>query len=236
MRKQFLLIAVLAITFVQAFSQPIQPASMSNMAYRPPLTIFGPHTNDVAFVGTADIQDQFTSRTWTAGKVKFKNGQQWDNVLLLFDVHSNKLYYLSENTPMEFTFPIDEFVIGLIVSKDTLGLLYRASYPAVNTNNNETFYQVLADGKLQLLKCRAKNVGMYKNTEQPEQKRFTEKEQWYVYADGEMVKIKKDKEDIIKSLPKYAKQIETILDDQKIKLKNEDGLRKLIYELNKLIP
>jgi hypothetical protein len=232
MRKQALLIAILVITFIQGYSQV--PASMPANAYRPPITIFGPNNPDMAFVGTADLQDQFVSRTWTAGKVKFKNGQQWENVLLLFDVHSNKLYYLHENTPMEFTFPVDEFLIGLIVAKDTLGMVFRSSYPSINNHTSETFYEVLVDGKIQLLKCRAKNVGLYKDTDQPEQKRFTEKEQLYVYVDGEMVKIRKDKEDILKALPKYAKKIEAIQDDLRLKLKNEEGLMKLFFELNKI--
>ena len=232
MRKQVLLIAILVFAIAQAHAQSVQPPTMAN--YRPPITIFGPNNPDMTFIGTADIQDQFTSRTWTAGTVKFKNGVKWENILLLFDVHSNKLYYMQDNVPMEFTFPIDEFVIGLIIAKDTMGLVYRSAYPAVNTNNTETFYQVLVDGKIQLLKCRAKNVGMYKDADQPEQKRFTEKEQLYVFADGDMVKIKKDREEVTKALPKYARKIDQIIDDLRLKLKNEEGLRKLFAELNKM--
>lgn len=234
MRKHFLIIAILAIAFTQSYAQGIQPASMSANAYRPPVTIFGPHNPDMTFVGTADLQDQFLARTWTAGTVKFKNGQVWKNMLLLFDVHGNKLYFMQDNVPMEFTFPIDEFVIGLIVAKDTLGMVFRSSYPAVNTNTTETFYEVLVDGKIQLLKCRAKNINMYKDNEQPEQRRFTEKEQLYVYSEGEMVKIKKDREDLRKALPKYSRKIDEIADELRLKLKNQEGVMKLITELNRI--
>lgn len=236
MRKQLLFIAIAALAFTQGFSQSVQPATISSSAYRPPVTIFGPNNPDMSFRGTADIQDQFLSRTWTEGHVKFKNGQWANSLLLLFDVHNNKLYFMDEkdHVPMEFVYPIEEFVIGLIVGKDTTNLFYRSSYPAVNANTTETFYEVLVDGKIQLLRCRAKNVGMYKDSEQPEQKRFTEKEQLYIFADGKMTKIKKDKDEVLNALPEYAKKIEQILDEEKLKLKHEEGLRKLVVALNKL--
>ena len=110
----------------------------------------------------------------------------------------------------------------------------RSSDPARNTNTSETFYQVRVDGKIQLLKCRAKNVGLYKDADQPEQKRFTEKEQLYVFADGNMVKIKKDRDEVVKALPKYAKKIDQVVDDLRLKLKHEEGLIKLFAELNKM--
>jgi len=211
----------------------MQNASIPKSAYQHPLTIFGPNNPDMSFVGTADIQDQFLSRTWTPGNVKFKNGQQANGLLLLFDVHGNKLYFMQEDQAMEFIHPIEEFVIGLIIRKDTLGMLYRSSYPAVNMNTTETFYEVLVDGNIQLLRCRAKNVGMYKDETQPEQKRFTEKEQLYIYTDGKMVKIKKDKDDILAALPHLAKKIDRIVDEERLKLKHEEGIRKLVAALNR---
>ena len=232
MRKQIILTVFIGIACAQAYAQ-IAPATMSANAYRPPVTIFGPNSPHMRFIEKADIQQQFMRRDWTPGNVLFRNGMSANNVLLLFDVHSNKLYFRQGDQAMEFLNPVQEFLIGLIVEKDTAGVVYRVLYPAVNTNTDETFYEVLVDGKVQLLRCRAKNVNLYKDQSQPEPKRHTEKEQLYVYVDGKMIKIKKDKDDILEALPKLADRINKITSEQRLKLKTDEGLLRLFRELNR---
>src|SRR5688572_26299217 len=109
MRKHLVVFAMLALAGIQCLAQSAINNMSGPMAYSPPLTIFGPNKPDMTFIGNADIQDQFLSRTWTPGRVKFKNGQMASGLSLLFDVHNNKLYFLQENVPMEFINPIEEF-------------------------------------------------------------------------------------------------------------------------------
>jgi hypothetical protein len=232
MRKHFIA-AVCCTLVVAGLRAQVAPATMSANAYRPPVTIFGPHAPDGKFLEKADIQEQFLRREWTRGNVKFRNGQEANNILMLFDVHSNKLYFMQGDVAMEFLHPIQEFLIGLIVGKDTAGTIFRSDYPTVDTHTGETFYEVIVDGDIQLLRCRAKSVGLYRDNDVPEQKRTTEKEQYYVYHEGQMVKIKKDKDDIVKALPKLADKINAIIEKERLKFKNEDSMRKLFTALNR---
>lgn len=187
-------------------------------------------------VNEVDIQQQFNRGAWTRGNVKFRNGQEARNILLVFDVYSNKLYFLEGKTTMEFMYPVYEFEIGLLVGQDTAMVRYRSAYPAVNSNTDETFYEIVVDGsKMQLLWCRAKSVKMYRDESAPEERRSTEKDQWYVYLpEGKMIKIKKDKNDIKKALPDHAEHIETIVRGKNLRLREPDDFITLFATLNGL--
>lgn len=228
-----MLVMLSALAYAEASSQrmsipTIRRGSMPTNMYAP---------NQVGnTVNAVDIQGQYTRGEWTRGNVKFRNGQEAKNMMLTFDVHSNKLYYLEGKTTMEFVYPVYEFEIGLLIDQDTTMVRYRSSYPAVNNNTDETFYEIVVDGsKMQLLWCRAKNIKMYKDESVPEQRRNTEKEQWYVYLpEGKMVKIKKEKADIMRALPEHAALIETIVKGKDLRLKEADDLITLFATLNGL--
>ncbi len=233
MRKQLLLVLVSALAYAPIFSQRITlPRFQGGNGYRMPTNLYAPNSVGNTF-NEADIQAQFNRGAWTRGNVKFKNGQEAKNMLLLFDVYSNKLYFLQDKMTMEFLNPVYEFEIGLLLGDDTANVTYRSSYPTIHYNTPETFYEIVVNGGIQLLWCRAKNVNLYKDESQPEQRRNTEKEQWYVYLpEGKMVKIKKDRNEILKALPEYADRINAIVKNKGLRLKDSEDLIALFAGLN----
>jgi hypothetical protein len=235
MRKLLLLLLIPALACTQAYSQRItMPVIKTGGGAREPANFYSPNAVGNTMYD-ADIQGQFARGEWTSGNVKFRNGQEGKGMLLLFDVHNNKLYFKQDKMTMEFLNPVYEFEIGLVVGLDTAKVLYRSSYPAVNYNTNETFYEVVVDANIQLLWCRAKNVNMYKDASQPEGRRNTEKEQWYVHLpEGKMVKIKKDRNDIIKALPEYADRINQIIKEKGLRVKDSEDFVQLFAHLNGL--
>lgn len=181
------------------------------------------------------VQTRFINQEWTAGTVSFKNLSEKISVPLLFDVFSNKLYFNQDNTFMEFTNPVLEFTLILKTKEETNNITFRNSYPAVDKNNDETFYEVMAEGKFQLLKCKAKSIYLIKEQNLPEEQRSYHREVYYAYTPaGKMVNIKKNKEDILKQLPEYANNIQTVLDSKKIKIKNDQSLKQLFQYLNEM--
>jgi len=236
MRKLLLLVTLSALSLAHTYSQRITlPQVKEGSGARLPANFYAP--NGVGSnMNPIDIQGQFERGEWTRGNVKFRNGQEVKDVMLLFDVHNNKLYFKDGSTTMEFVNPVYEFEIGLLMGEDTAKVLYRSSYPAVNFNTTETFYEIVVDGNtMQLLWCRSKAVNLYKDKNQPEQRRNTEKEQWYVHLpEGKMVKIKKDKQDILNALPQYADRISLIIKEKGLKMKDPDDFIQLFASLNGL--
>ena len=180
-----------------------------------------------------NVQKNFINQTWRKGKVVFRNATNPVEVPLIFDVYSNRLYYHNNGSIMEFNQPIKEFTIPIFVKADTLQLLYRSTYPAIHKNTEETFYEVLVDGTFQLLRCKAKTIALYKDQDLPEEERNYSKELLYAWLpDGTMVQVKKDKEYLLKEMPKYANAIQRICAERKLKLKNETQLIQLFSALN----
>ncbi len=181
-----------------------------------------------------DVQKNFITQTWRKGTVYFRNTSDKLEVPLIFDLYSNKLYFLKDGVIMEFTEPIKQFTISL-GKEESVSILYRSFYPAIHKNTDETFYEVLVDGNFQLLKCKAKTIGLYKDLNLPEEERTYTKELHYAFLpDGNMVLVKKDKDFLLKEMAAYAAAIQKICSDEKLKLKNEAQLKELFAALNQL--
>ncbi|HEU0109280.1 MAG TPA: hypothetical protein VFQ73_00330, partial [Flavisolibacter sp.] len=178
------------------------------------------------------VQSLFIEQVWSPGQVKFKTNTVL-SLPLIFDVYSNKLYFLQHNQIMEFAEPVTEFSMKLLKKSDTVTVAYRNNYPAVDKNTQETFYEILVDGDYQLLRCKAKTIHLYKDEEVPEEKRDYSKELFYALLPGnKMVQLKKDKEFVLKQMPGQAETIKTLAAEHKLKLKNEAQLVELFQLLN----
>ncbi len=192
----------------------------------------------VAMTRLPDIPDdetiriKFLNQEWTPGIVTFKNGAPPMKVPLLFDEFGEKLYYLQGGTTMEFNNPIASFKVMLVIKGDSTYVTFRNGFPPIHKNTGETFYQLVVDGKFQLLRCKAKTIGLYKEEIPEEQRKEAIKELIYaVFPDGQIVIIKKDK-DYLYTLPKYGDTIRQIAEAKKLKLKHEKDLVELFEHLN----
>lgn len=179
-----------------------------------------------------DVQTRFINQQWSDADIAFKTPIQTVNLPLIFDEYNNTPYFLRNGQIMEFSAPVREFTMQVPSKKGNSPVTFRSTYPAIGKNSEETFYQVLSDGNFQLLKCRAKTNGLYKETDTVEEKNFM-KEVLYAYLPNKkMVIVKKDKDQIISQMPEYASAIRKIIDSEKLKLKNESALIKLFSLLN----
>jgi hypothetical protein len=179
------------------------------------------------------VQSNFLSQTWRPGTVYFKNSANKMDVPLMFDVYNNQLYFLKDSMVMEFIQPVREFFIAVVEKTDTVDVHFRNGYPPIHRNTDDTFYEVLVDGKFQLLKCKAKTIALYKDKDVPEEDRDYAKQLLYaVGPDSKIVLVKADKDYMLKTLPDYAGAIQKICSDQKLKLKNESQLHDLFLALN----
>jgi len=106
---------------------------------------------------------------------------------------------------------------------------FKCQLPAIQTNNSETFYEVLVDGDIKLLKCRAKSILLFKDKNLPEEI----KQLYFAELPGnKLVMIPMDADGIKEKLPDYNTEITAILKKEHIKLKNENKLAELFVHLN----
>lgn len=184
---------------------------------------------------TETVQSRFREQQWSPAHVQLAGGRMMA-VPLIFDQFNNHLYYLQGAQIMEFQQRVTAFSMDLIERNDTIQLHFRNGYPAVGKNTGDTYYEVMVDGPVQLLRCKAKTIYLQKEIELPEDRRDYRREVLYVYSpETGMVAIQRDKEDLLKKLEPHAAALNGIMQKHKIQLKKDRGLQELFYRLNDVL-
>ena len=181
-----------------------------------------------------DLQKRFLKQEWTEGIVKFRSGRPDIHAPLLFDVFDNTLYFLQDSVVMEFVDSVSEVQFITYFNKDTVHMLYRRFYPAIQANSSATFYKVLVEAKVQLLKCSAKSILLFKEPETPEQRREDPPEFLYFayLPNGKIVQVEPNAEKLMNQMPEYKEQIREIIQKEKLKIKDEQRMIQLFVHLN----
>lgn len=234
--KRTLVFLFLSVLFVQT-GKSQNPAQAVMPLGPPPMPMFIEDVNGRPFIskGIEDIEGSpFLFNDWNLGIVKFRNRRFVKGIDLRFNIYNNQLYFKKDEQQLEFALPVEEFMIRGLKDNDSVDVYYRCGFPETEKTTFQTFMEVLADGNLVLLKYRYKVIGSFKPYNQAERRKFEDREQLFVYVDKQMLKIKKDKESIIEALPQHKAAILSIIEEKKLKLKNEADLEKLFVELNAL--
>jgi hypothetical protein len=180
-----------------------------------------------------DLQKMFVEQQWMPGIVSFKSGRPSMSVPVILDLHSNTLYYLQGAVIMEFVDTVSQFLIHVPSKKDSILMKFKTQLPTIQANGPETIYEVLVDGKVKLLKCRAKTIHLFKDRSIPEEKREEVKQLYFAELPGnKLVLIPMDADALKERLPDYSTAIGEIMKKEHIKLKNENKLAELFVNLN----
>lgn len=180
-----------------------------------------------------NIQKMFIEQEWMPGIASFKSGRPDIEAPMIFDIYNGVPYFLQGNLIMEFVDSVSEFSMSIPVKYDTALFKFRRMYPPVEKNTSSTFYRVLVEGKFQLLRCEEKSVLLIKDKHIAEAKKKESKKVYFTCLPGkEMKMISFDEDHILDQMKEYATMISTVLEKEKIKVKNEEKLIELFIALN----
>jgi len=176
------------------------------------------------------------NQDWGKGTVYFKDGAVAQNIDLKFNLEKNELYFNRDGEMFVFNDPILSFRMTYSSSTGKKEVHFRSGYPVNGRLLKETFYEVLEDGaKFQFVAYRFTYLADSYRYGGQSKKVFTENEELYIYdvAFGKISKIKKSESSLAEALPDLKDKVSTIIRDQKLKLKSNDDIKKIIAELNK---
>ncbi len=217
------------------FAQGAGPGAGISPQGPPPVPIFIEDITGKPFSekNLSEIQGSpFLLPDWQWGAVKFRNGKFAKDINLRFNVFKNVLYFQRNDAMLEFVQPVQEFMLGYLKEGDSVALLFRNGYPAADRNTSDTYYEVLVEGKIQLLKQYQKNLITFKPYNQPEKQEFSDKERFFIFYSGQMLQVKKDKESISSALSAQVEKIRLWCEQNKSRLKTEKEIAALISYLN----
>lgn len=176
------------------------------------------------------------NQEWGKGTVYFKDGAVAQNIELKFNLEKNELYFNRDGEMFVFNDPILSFRMTYSSSAGKKEVHFRSGYPVNGRLLKETFYEVLEDGaKFQLVAYRFSYLADSYRYGGQSKKVFTENEELYIYdvAFGKISKIKRSESTLVEALPDLKDKISTVIRDQKMKLKSNEDIKKIIAELNK---
>jgi len=131
----------------------------------------------------------FLVRGWSDGSVRFSSGRSVRQFKLKFDCAKNQLLLQFSGSTFAAESKVSEFVLYPKGFKND-SMIFRKGFPAFETANAETFYQVLAEGKLSLLKlCVRVVVEEAKLIKSERQRRYEEREDYFLMMNGVLAKI-----------------------------------------------
>lgn len=177
----------------------------------------------------------FYGEDWNKGYVLLGDNHIAKNIPLRFNIYTNEIYFLLDSTVLVVSpnIPVAEF--GINDKSDSNKItIFRCGYPAINNNIQKTFYNVVVNNKITLLRHYDKRIMEAANSTGAFERKFIDSESWYIYdsSKNKMVQIKKNKNSLLAALPEYSDKIQTIVQEKNLKLKNEKDWSRLLNELS----
>lgn len=173
----------------------------------------------------------YLSENWSSGLVKFKNGATYEVAKLRYDQFADELHFESKGKELAFVTPVAEFKLK---AGQNYGDRDRYFKNGIGSTPN-TFYEVLAVGKIALLK-KTKKIIIDKTPYNSATaiKEFGVQNKYYLYHDNKLTSIKKNEKSLYSTLPNGKTTLSAYIEKEKLDLDNDQDLSKLITYYNLL--
>ena len=152
-----------------------------------------------------------------------QNGKWYVYPKARFDCYKNELEYEQSVDRLMYLGheQISEFKIDEVV--------FRCGFPPINEWDNRHFYQILYDGETKLLKHihhRIMTEAIFGNVIKIS--KFEREEQYYVFKNGEMKRIKRKKANVLEALSEKQDALLQYSKSNNLDFSSEDDLKKII--------
>ncbi len=173
---------------------------------------------------------------WGSGVVQYQSGEKVAYKAINYSLSEQKLYYTQNKKLYQVVNAIEYFTIGyLTIEGDSVSYHFKKGIPAIDQQNENSFYEVLFEGNnLQLLQWNHKKMKDIFNYGGSREKEFVLDQQLYVYQlkENKLRALKQALPAIKKTLPAYAAIIQAYADRHKISVRDKDELVHLIAYLD----
>jgi hypothetical protein len=168
-------------------------------------------------------------------KITLTKGIVYENIDVKIDLFNEEVHLLDKNHKEIIA---EDGIIREIQIFDTTNTQlvfskFQTGFPFFDKNNSNTLYRVLSDGKIKLLLYSKKEISVIKDVMSGEvSKEFLQRDEYYVFQNGEIQKLKKEKDFILSLMNDQQQKISEYMSDKKFSLKKQDMLVSLFNYYN----
>lgn len=171
-------------------------------------------------------------KDWSIGSVKSSNNIEKKDLMLNFDEVRNELLIKGSNgNLLTVSPPAIEFTI---LDKE-VNRKFKLGFTQTKSTDLTTFFEVLVEGKVMLLKRNKKGISENKEYSGNIAKSITDDIRYFlVITNNEPIQVKLDQKSIFSLLAEKETELTVYFKDNKLNIKKEDDVMKLINYYNKL--
>jgi hypothetical protein len=179
----------------------------------------------------------YFSANWSKGTITLSNKKKYERISVKLNLHTDDVLFIAEDTKNEMI-ALKGSVLEIEVSdpeKNDKLVLFRSGYPSVQSNSQKTYYNVLVDGRVSLLKQIKKTIIEEKpfNSASVIQKYKTEKF-YFLFVNNSMALLKKKKDDLLNLLSAQKEKVDAFINTNKLNVKSDDDLVRIVEFYNSL--
>ncbi|MBD1391889.1 hypothetical protein [Mucilaginibacter glaciei] len=176
---------------------------------------------------------------WQPGYFTLTNGfTSKEPLMLKFNMVKDMLSYKDPKTgvEMEFVQPVQEFTLKVSQGDGAFMRRFKTGYINIEDSTPASFFELISDGKVQLIKRTKKELlETFVIGAPTKERKFIEKfNRYYLVIDGKPIPIKKDKKSILTALNSKQTQLDSYIKVNSLNLKTDADLSKLIDYFNTL--
>jgi hypothetical protein len=174
-------------------------------------------------------------RDWSDGIIRFASGRNASQFKIRFDCINNKVLLQFNGSSFSTESKVKEFVLYTKNGKDRDSAVFKKGFPATEKANEETFYQVLLEGKNQLLCLHIKII-----SEEPQiaskviYRRIRDEVKYFMLKDKNMIELPADRQLLADSFPDKYEEIRKFIAEQQLKFREAADFVKLLRFYNSL--
>lgn len=176
--------------------------------------------------------DPYFYPDFVKGSIRFKSGKPVESIQLKYDLLADALLYQdSKGVLMEVTDPVVEFTLANKLSGQP-PVLFRNGFKPVGKYTNQSFYEVLWDGKIKLLKKTLKYITEDLEYTGVKQKVINDKIAYYLIKGGETIPVNTNEKSISSVLGVSKTDLTAFIKENKLDLKKDSDLARLIEHVD----
>jgi hypothetical protein len=168
--------------------------------------------------------DPYLTKDWSTASVKLQNGQTYDGVNVRYNVLEDQLTFkTADGTEMAFATPVSEFKITYDEKGSPVTKVFRSGFKGTT---DKTFYEVLHDGTVKVLKKNGKQIETVQEYNSPPTKSITDRIKYFYVLNNELVELKKDTKSLSAVFGSKSANVEKYIKENKLNVKKDEDLVK----------
>lgn len=177
----------------------------------------------------------FAYEDWRAAAITLGSGRKLAGVQVKLDLLKHEVYYIDERGKEMIA---KRGVIHQISFPDKSdSTVYRSGFPALEENTTATLYEVLADGRVVLLKQTTKVIQELKRFNSATiERKFVLREAYFLFHrdDKKMKTVRRDRKVVVEALADRQESVQRFLDENRNRCRTEADLVDVVTYYNAL--